>query len=166
MLPTSTLFTNVGHYGKTCPKKGVVLQLQKTKRELHRLALCPKVNKQSPTILSLSNAALPLGPIAMPQTSQESSSVSTGFSTHNPPPPPQPPSVRNHPGASPNLIGAKITRDFGEKYGIFHGVVKSFDPKEKLYKIEFSDGDEQEMDFGELIQGISQHLKYTETGKL
>ena len=130
------------------------------------MATCPKVDKESPVILSLSNDALPLGAIAVPQTSQESSCVSTGFSTHNPPPPPQPPSVRKPPGTLDTLIGAKITRNFGEKHGIFHGVVKSFDANEKLCQIQYSDGDEQEMDFDELIQGICQHMNYTRDGKL
>ena len=125
-----------------------------------------KIDKENPVILSLSNDALPLGPIAMPQRSQESSCVSTGFSTNYPPPPAQPPSVRKPPGTLDTLIGAKITRDFGEKCGIFHGVVKSFDAIEKLYQIEYSDGDGQEMDFEDLIQGISQHMKYTRDGKL
>jgi len=144
----------------------VAYQLQKSQFELDRLATCPKVDKASPVILHLSNDALPLGPIAMPPTSQESSCVSTGFSLDFPPPPPQPPSIRQPPGDVPHLLGAKITRNFGEKHGIFHGVVKSYDKQENLYQIEYSDGDEQEMDFNDLIQGISQYLKYSIDGKL
>eukprot|EP00658_Telonema_sp_P-2_P050836 TRINITY_DN3886_c0_g1_i5.p1 TRINITY_DN3886_c0_g1~~TRINITY_DN3886_c0_g1_i5.p1 ORF type:complete len:530 (+),score=90.75 TRINITY_DN3886_c0_g1_i5:232-1821(+) len=42
-------------------------------------------------------------------------------------------------------VGAKIQKDF-EGYGVFSGIITTFDPQEQLWLVEYEDGDGEELD--------------------
>jgi len=142
-------------------------QLKQAKKELAHFSTCPKVDKEDPVIVHLSSAPLPLGPIAMPQNYQSiPPAPATGYSSSDAPPPTQPRSVRKPPGNKDSLISAKITTNFGEKYGIHHGVVTSYNDSEELFMVEYADGDKEEMYYDDVIKGLVRYSNFQANGKL
>lgn len=53
-------------------------------------------------------------------------------------------------------LGTLIAKVFGEQ-DWYDGTVYAYDNDERLYKIKYTDGDEEEMDRNELVQGINNH---------
>ncbi len=72
-------------------------------------------------------------------------------------------SRRNARLAKPNMVGIKISRDFG-KQGIFHGEVKAVEydsadeeKVEPIYVVEYTDGDREDFDAEQLKYGRQLH---------
>ena len=113
-------------------------QLQQSKKELARFVTYPEVDKDSPVIVDLTDNAQPLGPVVMPPMPAGSSSTLTGFTADSPPPLPCARSICPPTRSLDALIGRKVVKDFGEKYGVFIGVIMSFDATSKLYMVRVS----------------------------
>ena len=54
-------------------------------------------------------------------------------------------------------IGEKIRKDF--KDGIFYGVVVSYDEQKKYYRVEYKDGDSEDMLVEDLLQGVENYIE-------
>jgi len=130
-----SLLLPLGHYGPTCEKPLLGYQLQNSKKEFARFATYPEVDRDREEIVDLTDNAQPLGPVVMPPMPAGSSSTFTGFTADNPPPLPCARSICVPTRSLPTLIGAKVLKDFGEKYGVFRGVIMSFDATSKLFMV-------------------------------
>jgi hypothetical protein len=59
-------------------------------------------------------------------------------------------------------IGTEVMRQFDS--GLFHGTVRSYDKKEDLYKIDFSDGDVEDFDKEEFIYAYELAINHGDHG--